>query len=251
MARDFDGIDDRIPIGATNIATTGSSTTIVVHRPDNTGAAYQSVLTNSTGTENGWRCDSRGGTNVMAFTKQGLVDISSTLALTNGTWYALAWRHIVTTEVVFYRKEITSTTISQETVANTTAINSGAGAVIGSRIGDEAVALDGALALVLHYNADIGDTLTQLILSANGLYIHPANLSLHMHLWGLSAESDWSGNNNHSTSIVGTTVIDHPPGISAVWLAPHPRLSQVAAAAAAGADGGGPRTFAAFVPGFP
>ena len=54
--------------------------------------------------------------------------------------------------------------------------------------------------------------------------------------WGLfgtvSPEPDWSGNNNHGT-LTGTARIDHPPGISAVWLAPHPRLSQVAAAAVA------------------
>lgn len=232
MARDFDGVDDRIVVGNTNIVDTGSFTTIGLVRVD-TISAQQSLLTRSSTTEVGWRCDVQKGTNIIGLTKQGVADVDSTLSLTAGVWYVLAFRHIVTTSVVFYRKRLDSLTIDSETVLNTSAIlSSGNGTVIGNRVGDEAVAIDGAIAAVWHYNVDLGDALVSTILGSNGMYVHPANLQLHMHLFGLAAETDWSGNNNHSTSIVGTTVIDHPPGIGAIWLAPHPRLVQVAAAAA-------------------
>ena len=92
------------------------------------------------------------------------------------------------------------------------------------------------------------------LLLGNGLSplaLRPDKLVLYAPMFGTtSPEPDWSGNANHGT-VTGATATDHPPKVTAVWLAPHPRLVQVAAAAAAGADGGGPRTFFAAPVGFP
>lgn len=65
-----------------------------------------------------------------------------------------------------------------------------------------------------------------------GAIVRPHQQILWLPLWGItSPEPDWSGSNAHGT-LTGTVRDDHPPGISAVWLAPHPRQSQVVAAAA-------------------
>ena len=248
MARDFDGVDDRIVCGTTGIPTTGDSTTIAVVKMD-VFEFHDCVFNRSSGTANGWRAGLDAGTANMRFTKQGVLDITSALVLTDGVWYALAWKADVSTDVKFFRKQITGT-LSTETVADTNAITAptGGNSIIGNRVGDEVTAWNGPIAYVAVYDKLLADNVIESILNGADPFI--AAPVGYWHLFGLSTEQDWSGNNNHGT-VTGTTVVDHPPGISAIWLAPHPRLVQVAAAAAAGADGGGPRTFAAFVPGFP
>lgn len=43
-------------------------------------------------------------------------------------------------------------------------------------------------------------------------------------LWGTqTTEPDWSGNNNHAT-VTGATKVDHPPGVSALWVRPESRV---------------------------
>ena len=111
-------------------------------------------------------------------------------------------------------------------------------------------AFDGKLADFRWYEG-VALTDTEIDMARRGPLMRPDKLKVWWPLWGTtSPEPDWSGNNKHGT-VTGAVRDDHPPGISAIWLAPQSRLSQVAAAAAVGADGGGPRTFAAFVPGFP
>jgi hypothetical protein len=56
-----------------------------------------------------------------------------------------------------------------------------------------------------------------------GVSVRPNSIAGFWPIFGIqSPEPDWSGNNNHGT-VTGAVRIDHPPGISAVWLAPNPK----------------------------
>mgnify|MGYP001607049776 CR=1 FL=1 len=94
---------------------------------------------------------------------------------------------------------------------------------------------DGPIAEVAVWNVALTDD--EVLMLAKGLSpfaMRPGSLISYIPLFGIqSPEPDWSGLNNHMT-VNGTLArADHPPKINAVWLAPHPRLVQVAQAAAA------------------
>lgn len=99
------------------------------------------------------------------------------------------------------------------------------------RIGadEDTAGIDGNIAEVSLWNRALSLTEVEIAYRA-GPWAVPKGLLMYVPIFGIvSPESDFSGNNNHGT-VTGTTRIDHPPGISAVWLAPHPRLVQATAA---------------------
>lgn len=102
-------------------------------------------------------------------------------------------------------------------------------------IGSSSLSHKGRIAWFAVWN--VGLTATEFSMLHNGmppLALRPNSLKACYPIWGTtSPEPDWAGGNFHA-AVTNTTRIDHPPRISALWLAPHPRLVQVAAAAAAG-----------------
>ena len=102
------------------------------------------------------------------------------------------------------------------------------------RIGadEDTAGIDGNIAEVSLWNRALSLAEVEIAYRA-GPWAVPKGLLMYVPIFGIvSPESDFSGNNNHGT-VTGTTRIDHPPGISAVWLAPHPRRSHMTAAAVA------------------
>lgn len=217
MARSFggDASGDRIIVGTTNIPTTTDLTVIALVKQDATDA-HAAILVRSSGTGNGWRAG-LGTSDRMRFTKQGVADINSTLALTNGTWYALAYKVDVDTDVKFFRKALGGT-LSTETVANTSAITapSGGDTQIGARLGDNITIWNGAIAIVAVYSGLLSDALIEHVMNCFlggqwGQGLRPEVRGLWS-LLGTSPEADYSGNGNNSTSITGTSVVSAPIG---------------------------------------
>lgn len=94
------------------------------------------------------------------------------------------------------------------------------------------ITFDGLIADFRWFNAQL--TLEELQMAMRGVIVRPSAIVGNWGLFGIqSPEPDCSGNNNHGT-LTGTTQADHPPGISAIWLAPNPRRAQRVFAAAGG-----------------
>ena len=255
MARDFDGVDDQVANALEDVGAFTSGTICWWQRPD---VAFNSGTVKTIWGQNvqpappewsaqkfsdnkwyvGWNTDTGGDDRVVVAAS------SSNWRVDLWDFYAYTW--IVDSDSFFYQGAASAMTqLGTVAVTNVQALTSNF--FVGQRGGGSEF-FDGKMADVRIFKNSVLNEGQLLLVMRGGVVGIPR---LWWPLWGVnSPEPDWSGNNSHGT-LTGTLVFDHPPGISAVWLAPHPRLSQVAAAAAAGADGGGPRPFAAVVPGFP
>ena len=240
MARNFDGVNDNVDVPGILDATVGTITGWV--KADTLPAStdryicwsyYESGETEPFTTyEKLIFLRSTGIVGAYVYVGAGQQAIS-TSAVSTGTWAHLAMTFSNADDLgVWFNGTREATTVLAGDSFDYTNPNFRVSPTTGT-VGDGETTrsrLDGSVADVRVWNTVLTAPEIQAVM--RGAIIRPQQLLLWLPLWGVtSPEPDWSGANAHGT-VTEAVRDDHPPGISAIWLAPHPRLVQVAEAAA-------------------
>ena len=214
MPRLFDGITDVIAVGNTNLPNAADFTVLALFDHSELNA-WDTVFSLNSGDTTGWRVGFTIAGNLLAVTKQGVVDITSTVTVALNTTVACAWRCDENVGCDFFRKTYGDASATTDNVANTSAMIAGDNAFIGSRtLTGDVTDFNGEIGIVAVYDSLLSDALIEVYLN-HLLYggwaaLNNANCRLLMPLHGRSTEVDLSGEGNNSISITGTTVVDHP-----------------------------------------
>ena len=226
MAREFDNVDDSASLGAASVLQITGDISVACYCYRTSGSQGHLLgCYNPNNPFTGWSVARESTAHEFKYWSDG-----------NGAWrlattaVGTTWEHRAVVVAgtgagagTFYLNGSTDGTFTQTAPGEFTGTKR-----LGSR-GDATAARfwNGGLAHVAVWN--IALSAAEIEMHRRGFLPRANSLVGYWPLFGtVSPEPDWSGNNNHGT-LTGTTQIDHPPGISAIWLAPHPRLSQVAA----------------------
>lgn len=250
MSRDFDGSNDYIDCGSGAALDNLSPLTVTAWvRPD-TITADENWIYGRGSTVGSLREFYLGGFNTGLTTALALYLPAATAAgwwesnnvMTTGEWQFVAATYdggTLTTSGKLYRATVGAAlaelTYSRQQARSGSLSDDSA---FNDQIGKKThtgfpVPFDGRIADVRVWNAAL--SLAELQAVMRGAVVRPDALKGWWPLFGAqSPEPDWSGNNNHGT-VTEAVAADHPPGISAVWLAPHPRRVQRVPPVAGGA----------------